>query len=73
MPTLKKRINITVDDAVYEALKRLSAARKQPIAGVSLSLIEQALDYQEDIHFSRIADERLSRAQQRVPHSKAWE
>lgn len=73
MPTAKRRINISVDDEVYEALERLSAERAQPVAGVSLSLIEQALEYQEDIHFSRVADERLARKQKRVSHSKAWE
>ena len=73
MPTAKKRINISVDDDVYEALERLSAKREQPVAGVSLSLIEQALEYQEDIYFSRIADERLTQRQKRVSHSKAWE
>ena len=73
MPTAKRRINITVGDEVYEALEHLSAERNQPVAGVSLSLIEQALEYQEDVYFSRIADERLSRRQRRVSHSKAWE
>ena len=55
MPTSKKRINIT--DDVYGALMRLSAKRDQSVAGVGLSLIEEALEYQEDIHFSRIADD----------------
>lgn len=73
MPTAKRRINISVDDEVYEALERLSAQRDQPVAGVSLSLIQQALEYQEDIYFSRVADERLARKQKRVSHSKAWE
>jgi predicted DNA-binding protein len=73
MPTAKKRINITVDDEVYEALGRLSVERAQSVAGVSLSLIEQALEYQEDAYFSRVADERLIKKQKRVSHSKAWE
>jgi len=73
MPTAKKRINITVDDEVYEALERLSVERAQSVAGVSLSLIEQALEYQEDAYFSRVADERLTKKQKRVSHSKAWE
>jgi predicted DNA-binding protein len=72
MPTVKKRINITVDDDVYEALERLSAERDQPVASVSLSLIEQALEYQEDVYFSRVADERLGRQKKRISHSKAW-
>jgi predicted DNA-binding protein len=72
MPTAKKRINISVDCVVYEALERLSAERNQPVAGVSLSLIEQALEYQEDVYFSRVADERLKQKQKRVSHAKAW-
>ena len=51
MPTAKKRINITVDADVYKALERLSAKRDQSVAGVGLSLIEEALEYQEDLHF----------------------
>lgn len=73
MPTTKKRINITVDDRTYEALERLSGERKQSVAGVGLSLIEEALEYQEDLHFSRIANDRLSKKQKRIPHQKAWD
>jgi predicted CopG family antitoxin len=73
MPTTKKRINITVDDDVYKALERLSGKRDQSVAGVGLSLIEEALAYQEDLHFSRIADDRLAKKQKRVPHDKAWD
>ncbi len=72
MPTAKKRINITVDDRTYEALERLSGERDQSIAGVGLSLIEEALEYQEDVYFSRIADARLSKKQKRISHEKAW-
>lgn len=72
MPTAKKRINITVDDDVYEALERLSEQRSQPVAGVGLALIEEALEYQEDLYFSRVADERLVAKGRRVPHAKAW-
>ena len=72
MPTTKKRINITVDDRTYEALQRLSDLRDQSVAGVGLSLIEEGLEYQEDLHFSRIADERLAKKQKRISHEKAW-
>ena len=73
MPTEKKRIHITVDDDIYEALGRLSAMRGQSVAGVGLSLIEQALEYQEDLHFSRVADERLKARQKRISHNTAWD
>ncbi len=73
MPTTKKRINITVDDDVYKALERLSGQRDQSVAGVGLSLIEEALEYQEDLHFSRIADDRIAKKQKRISHDKAWD
>ncbi len=72
MPTSKKRINLTVDDRIYKALERLSVQRDQSVAGVSLTLIEEALEHQEDLYFSRIADERLDRKQRRITHEKAW-
>jgi predicted DNA-binding protein len=72
MPTTKKRINITVDDRIYQAMQRLSDERDQSVAGVGLSLIEEALEYQEDLYFSRVADERLSKKQKRIPHKKVW-
>jgi hypothetical protein len=72
MPTTKRRIAITVDDKTYEALERLSGQRDQSVAGVGLSLIEEALEYQEDLHFSRVADERLGKQERRVSHDKAW-
>jgi predicted DNA-binding protein len=73
MPTTKKRINISVGNDVYEALEKLSKARSEPVAGVSLDLIEEALEYQEDLYFSRIADDRLEKKQKRIPHSKVWD
>ena len=72
MPTTKKRINITVDDRIYQAMQRLSDERDQSVAGVGLSLIEEALEYQEDLYFSRVADGRLSKKQKRIPHEKVW-
>lgn len=72
MPTAKKRINITFDDDVYDALERLAKARAKPVAGVGLSLIEEALELQEDFYFARIADKRLGRKEKRLSHDVAW-
>ncbi len=73
MPTAKKRINITINDEVYTALVELSERRAKSISSVSLSLIETALEQQEDRYFSDSADKRLEREEKRVSHSKAWE
>ena len=73
MPTAKKRINVTIDDATYKALKKLSEKRAKSISSVSLNLIEQDLELPEDLHFSRIADERLTKREKRISHLKVWE
>lgn len=72
MPSVKKRINLTVDNNTYSALEILSGKTQQKISTVSLNLIHQALELQEDIYFSKVADKRLSQKQKQVSHDKAW-
>ena len=72
MPTAKKRINITVDDELFEALESLSHKKQKSVSGTSLDLIEKAIELDEDSYFSRIADDRLSQKQKRISHNKAW-
>ena len=69
----KKKINLTVDNKTYSALELLSGKTQQKISTVSLNLIRQALELEEDLCFSKIADTRLSQKQKRMSHKKAWE
>lgn len=73
MPTMKRRINITVDDGLYRSLGRLSRRKKKSVSGVTLQLIEIAIALEEDRYFSEVGDERLSKNEKRVAHSKAWD
>ena len=73
MPTQKKRINITIDDATHAAIERLADEREESISRTSLRLIEEALEFQEDRHFSKVADARLKKKQRRVSHDEAWD
>lgn len=72
MSSQSKRISLTVDPDTYLALERLSDRHRQKISEVSLKLIHQALEAQEDLYFSKISDERLSKKQKTIPHDKAW-
>ena len=72
MSSVKKRINLTVDHKTYLTLKSLSGKRQQKISTLGLHLIQQALDLQEDIYFSKIADKRLAQKQKRISHDKIW-
>ena len=71
--TIKKRINITVDDSTYKALEKLARQQSKSVSRVGLNLIEKALELQEGFHFSKIADERIDKGEKRTSHNKAWE
>ena len=73
MTTAKQRVNITLDDEVYAALKKLAGKMKMTISGLGQDLIERALEINEDIYFARQADKRCSKKEKRISHAKAWE
>ena len=73
MPTTKKRINITIDDDLYRSLSKLSKKENRTLSSVSLRLIVKAVELEEDLHFSKEADKRLSKNEKRIPHSKVWD
>lgn len=73
MATQKKRINITVDDELLAALMQLKKIRQSPsLSAVVIDLTEEALELQEDLYLSKIADERLARKEKTIPHDKFW-
>ena len=72
MPTAKKRINLSVDDALYrelEALRRLRQA--QSLSTVVVELTKEALALQEDLYFAKISDERADEAE--LSHEEIWD
>jgi uncharacterized protein YdaU (DUF1376 family) len=72
MPTQKHRISISPDEALYAALSVLSKRRKRAVSAVALDLVTKAIELEEDLHFSRVADERLAAKEKLVDHERAW-
>ncbi len=73
MPTAKKRINLTVEDEVFESLNRLAKSEKKSVASVSHLLLQKALELQEDFYFSKVSEDRLAKKQKKISHSDMWE
>lgn len=72
MPTAKKRINLSVDDSLYADLERVQKLRKAPsLSAIVLELTKEALEIQEDLYFSKIADERLN--ENEISHEDIWD
>ena len=71
MPTNKKRINLTLEDSLYDQLEQLRKIKKSPfLSSVVIDLTKQALELQEDLYFSKIAKEREKESV--LSHKKVW-
>lgn len=71
MPTEKKRINLSVDDSLYAQLEELKSLRKAPsLSSIIIELTKEALELQEDLYFSQIAQEREH--EKSISHEEIW-
>ena len=71
MPTAKKRINLSVDDHLYNELEKLKKLKGAPsLSAIVLELTKEALELQEDLYFAKIAEERKS--EPTLSHKKIW-
>ena len=73
MPTAKKRINLTVEDDLFENLKRLAKKEKASVASISHDLLERALELREDQYFSEVGENRISKKGKRITHKDMWD
>ncbi len=73
MPTDKKRINLTVEDEIFESLDRIAKKEKTSVASVSHLLLEKALELREDFYFSKVSEDRLLKKQKRISHKDIWD
>ncbi|MBI3534693.1 MAG: hypothetical protein HY072_04320 [Deltaproteobacteria bacterium] len=71
MPTLKKRINLSIDDSLYSELEALKELKKAPsLSAVVIELAKEALELQEDLYFAKIAAER--EGEKIISHKQIW-
>ncbi len=74
MPTSKKRIQIPVSDKVLKELDKLAKKRGLSISSLTHDLVEEALEMQEDVYFSRLGDSALDdiKKAKLIKHEDAW-
>ncbi len=63
MATKSPRVHVALDKATRDALAVLAKRDNKTLSGVAKEMIEEALDLQEDIYFSRLVDERNKKVQ----------
>jgi hypothetical protein len=72
MPTIKKRINISLSPRTEKLLEQVAKRDNVPEATKAVSLLELALEIEEDIVFDRIAHERVRASTTWLTHDEVW-
>jgi hypothetical protein len=71
MPTLKRRINISVSKNIERALAKLAKRDEVPQATKAAHLLEQAIEWEEDAVWDLIVQKR-ARTPRFVSHAHVW-
>ena len=72
MPTLTPRLNITVPAEISALLFQKAKNNKTSMSKAALELIIDAIERDEDLYFSQLADKRERSSKKRIPHEDAW-
>lgn len=72
MPTVKKRINISLSPDLDAVLSRVARRDSLPQATKAVRLLEIALEMEEDTVLNEIASERDIKNARFLSHKKAW-
>ncbi len=72
MPTIKKRINITLSPEIEGMLSDIARRDNVPEATKAASLLEIALEIEEDEAWEKMARKRDTKNARFVSHEKAW-
>lgn len=72
MPTLKKRLNMSLPEDIEKALFMLAQRDDVPQATKALYLIRVALEMEEDDLWNAIAEKRDVKGAKFLSHDQAW-
>lgn len=72
MPTIKKRINVSLSKPIVLFLELIARRDEVPPATKAAELIEKALEIEEDAYWSKIGDARASENVQYITDDNAW-
>lgn len=75
MPTKNRRINMVLDDSLFQAIEELASRRGSSLSTVARDLVADALEMQEDLGWLQIAAEREAsyESESADSHTDVWE
>jgi hypothetical protein len=72
MTTINPRINITIPKDIADVLNKKAISKEVPLSEIVLDLIMDAIERDEDIYYSKIAEKREKENKKWISHDKAW-
>lgn len=72
MPTLKKRLNISLAPEIESMVRQLAKRDQMPEATKAGQLLQVALEIEEDLVWDAIAYQRDKKGAKFISHKKAW-
>ncbi len=72
MTTTKRRINITADKDIENALVLSAKKSGVPVAAKAVELLRNALELEEDLAWGAIVKERTSKKVKLLTHKQVW-
>ncbi len=74
MPTKHPRLNVVLEPPLYQSIRRLASKDGVSLSLKARDLLRLALEYCEDLHWSKAADEREESLGKKKPltHKEVW-
>lgn len=72
MPTLKRRLNLTLPKEIDDSLKFLATRDEVSQAYKAVDLLKIALEIEEDFYFNALAEKRDTKNAKFLSHKDVW-
>lgn len=74
MPTKNPRINVSVEQPMYQAIHALASRQGVSMSSLAHDLLQEALEIREDVALAGLADKRDATSNQSalLTHDEAW-
>jgi len=72
MPTKEPRLNVVLDKETRGIIAQLAKRHDKTLSDIAAGLIRDALEVQEDVYFSNLAEERRKDTRPPIPHDEFW-
>ena len=72
MPTKNPRLNVVIDNELYEIISKIASQEGKSLSVVAKELMEDAIEKHEDMLLSEMAMKREKSSKKTISHDKAW-